>query len=149
MQRFDLKVTQKNGDEKTVVVYLDDTTAELLKQTGDQKLLDTYLYEEYKTSRRTRREAFWNQSLDEDAENGIDYEDKRFYGDYSFEDFEDESLQAAIAKLTPRQQEILRLVYMEGRTQKEIAVFFGIKKAAVCDAIRRIKASIKKNYKKN
>lgn len=61
--------------------------------------------------------------MDEDAENGIDYEDKRFYGDYSFEDFEDESLQAAIAKLTPRQQEILRLVYMEGRTQKEIAVF--------------------------
>ncbi len=60
MQRFDLKVTQKNGDEKTVVVYLDDTTAELLNQTGDQKLLDTYLYEEYKTSRRTRREAFWN-----------------------------------------------------------------------------------------
>lgn len=148
MQKFDLKVTRKNGDEITVAVYLDDTTAELLKQTGDQKLLDTYLYEEYKASRKTRREAFWNHSLDEDSENGIDYEDKRFYGEYSFDDFDDKALQAAFKLLTPRQQEILRLMYIEDRTQREIAKMFGVSESAISHAIDRIYASIQKNYKK-
>ena len=86
MQKFSLKVTRKNGNERTVTVYLDDTTAQLLKEAGDKKLLNTYLYEEYKASRRARQEEFWNQSLEEDMENGIDYEDKHTYGDFSFDD---------------------------------------------------------------
>lgn len=148
MQKFNLKVTRKNGDEVTVAVYLDDTTAELLKQTGDQKLLDTYLYEEYKASRKTRREAFWNHSLDEDLDSGIDYEDKQSYDEYSFDDFDDKALQAAYRLLTPRQQEILRLMYIEGRTQREIAKIFGVSESAISHAVDRIYASIQKNYKK-
>lgn len=148
MQKFNLKVTRKNGDEVTVAVYLDDTTAELLKQTGDQKLLDTYLYEEYKASRKARREAFWNHSLDEDLDSGIDYEDKQSYDEYSFDDFDDKALQAAYRLLTPRQQEILRLMYIEGRTQREIAKIFGVGESAISHAVDRIYASIQKNYKK-
>ncbi|MBD5131769.1 MAG: sigma-70 family RNA polymerase sigma factor [Clostridiales bacterium] len=146
MQKFNLKVSRKNGDEITVAVYLDEITAKLLQQTGDQKIIDTYLYEEYKTSRKARREVYWNRSLDEDLENGIDYEDRRFYGDYSFDDFEDEKLQAAIEQLTPRQQEILRLMYIEGKNQKDIAEIFGIDKRSISDAIKRIYASIRRNY---
>ena len=129
-------------------MYLDDTTARLLKKTGDKKLLETYLLEEYKASRRARQEEFWNQSLEEDMENGVDYEDKHSYEDYSFDDMEDKHLQAAFKLLTPRQQEILRLIYIEGRTQKEIAELFGIDKRSVSDAIKRIYASIQRNYKK-
>lgn len=148
MKKFDLKITQKNGEEITVAVYLDDTTAQLLKQTGDEKLLNAYLYEEYKTSRKTRREAFWNHSLDEDSENGIDYEDKRSCVEYSFDDFDDKALQAAFKLLTPRQQEILHLMYIENRTQREIAKMFGVSESAISHAIDRIYASIQKNYKK-
>ena len=149
MQKFNLKVTRKNGNERTVTVYLDDTTAQLLEQASDPKLLDTYLHEEYKDSRRARQEEFWSQSLEEDMENGIDYEDKRSYEDYSFDDMEDKQLQAAFKLLTPRQQEILRLIYIEGRTQKEIAELFGVDKSAISHAVERIYASIQKNYKKN
>ena len=148
MQKFKIKVLRKNGNERTVTVYLDDTTARLLKKTGDKKLLETYLLEEYKASRRARQEEFWNQSLEEDMENGVDYEDKHSYEDYSFDDMEDKHLQAAFKLLTPRQQEILRLIYIEGRTQKEIAELFGIDKRSVSDAIKRIYASIQRNYKK-
>lgn len=148
MQKFKIKVMRKNGNERTVTVYLDDTTARLLKKTGDKKLLETYLLEEYKASRRARQEEFWNQSLEEDMENGVDYEDKHSYEDYSFDDMEDKHLQAAFKLLTPRQQEILRLIYIEGRTQKEIAELFGIDKRSVSDAIKRIYASIQRNYKK-
>lgn len=148
MQKFNLKVTRKNGDEITVAVYLDDTTAELLKQVDDQKLLDAYLYEEYKASRKARREVFWNQSLDKDSENGIDYEDKRFYGDFSFEDFENEKLQAAIEQLTPRQQEMLRLVYIEGRTQKEVAKILHRAESSISDGLHTIYKRIKEILEK-
>ena len=150
MQKFSLKVTRKNGNERTVTVYLDDTTAQLLKEAGDKKLLNTYLYEEYKASRRARQEEFWNQSLEEDMENGIDYEDKHTYGDFSFDDMEDKQLQAAIKLLTPRQQEILRLMYIEGRTQKEIAKRFGVDKSAISHAVvAYLRFANKKIIKKN
>lgn len=148
MQKFNLKVTRKNGDVITVAVYLDDVTAKLLQQAGDQKIIDAYLYEEYKSSRKARREAYWNRSLDEDLENGIDYEDRRFYGHYSFDDFEDVKLQAAIELLTPRQREILRLVYIEGRTQKEVADCFGTSQQSIQRTIKRTLATIANKYKK-
>lgn len=138
MQKFNLKVSKKNGDEITVAVYLDEITAKLLQQSGDQKIIDAYLYEEYKASRKVRREVYWNRSLDEDLENGIDYEDRRFYGDYSFDDFEDEKLQAAIKQLTPRQREILRLVYIKGRTQKEVAKILHRAESSISDNLQTI-----------
>lgn len=148
MKKYILKVTRKNGNEKDVAVYLDDETAALLERVGDKDLLRTYLIEEYKSSRKSRREEFWNQSLDEDFENGIDYEDKHIYGDFSFDNCEDENLQAAIKQLTPRQQEILRLMYIEGNSNKDIAEIYGVTKSAITHALERIYIAIQKNYKK-
>lgn len=148
MKKFYLKVTRKNGKERTVPVYLDNITARLLIKSGDQELLKAYLYEEYKTSRRNRQEEFWNRSLDEDMENGVEYEDKHSDVDFSFDNFEDERLQEAIKQLTPRQQEILRHLYIEGRTQKEIAELYQIDKRSMSDAVKRIYVSLKRNYKK-
>lgn len=149
MQKFNLKVKRKNGNERTIAVYLDDTTADLLKRTGDAELLDTYLCEEYKDSRRSRQEAFWNRSLDEDLESGVDYEDKHIYGDYSFDDMDNERLQAAIGQLTPRQQEILRLVYIEGRKQKEIAKILHRAESSICENIQTIYKQLKEFLEKN
>lgn len=149
MKKYKLEVTRKNGNKRKVSVYLDDTTAALLEKAGDKKLLRTYLIEEYKASRKARREEYWNQSLDEDLENGIDYEDKRSYSDFSFNDMDDENLQVVIEQLTPRQQEILRFKYIDGKTQKEIAEHYGIQPQTVCDALRRIYAMIRKNNRKN
>ena len=148
MKKYNLEVTRKNGNKKTVAVYLDDETAALLDNAGDEKLLRTYLIEEYKSSRREQQEEFWNRSLDEDFENGIDYEDKHIDGDFSFDNCEDESLQAAIEQLTPRQQEILRLMYIEGNSNKDIAKIFGVTKSAITHALERIYIAIQKNYKK-
>lgn len=149
MKKFKLKVTRKNGNKKDVAVYLDDTTASLLESVGDEKLLRAYLLEEYKSSRRDRQEEFWNRSLEEDIENGIDYEDRHTYCDFSFDDCENKNLQAAIKQLTPRQQEILRLVYIEGRSKTEIAKKYGVGQSAISHALERIFASLQKNYQKN
>lgn len=58
-------------------------------------------------------------------------------------------LKEAISKIEPRQQEMLRLVFFDGKTQDEVADYFGIKKSSMSDAMQRIYASLKKNIKKS
>ena len=60
-----------------------------------------------------------------------------------------EELRKAIKLLTPRQQEMLRLVYWEGKTQDELCEIFGVKKQAISNAMVRIYASLKKILEKN
>ena len=53
-------------------------------------------------------------------------------------------LRSAIDCLTERQQYLIREIYFNGKTQKEIAVETGITKQSVSDAVRRALVSIKK-----
>jgi len=55
----------------------------------------------------------------------------------------------AIAKLTPRQQEIVKLYFYQGKTQVEIAEELGIKRTAVENALQRILVTLKKFLEKN
>ena len=58
-------------------------------------------------------------------------------------------LQSAIACLTERQQYLIREIYFNGKTQKEIAVEMGIAKQTVSDAVRRALTSLKKILQEN
>ncbi len=53
-------------------------------------------------------------------------------------------LYKAIKQLTPRQQEIVRLVYFESKTQEEVATKYGVDKSAVSHAMQRIYTTLKK-----
>lgn len=124
-------------------VYLEDKVADMLLQTGDKELLRQYLLEEYRTSRLERTETRRHQSLDDDMENGIDYEDKQGRQlPFSFSDIEDNSLFEAIQQLTPRQKEMLHLVYFEDKTQDEVASYYGVSKSAISHAMERIYTAI-------
>lgn len=57
---------------------------------------------------------------------------------------EKEALHKAIADLTPRQQDMVRMIYFEGKSQECIADIFGISEQAVSNAMARIYASLKK-----
>ena len=58
-------------------------------------------------------------------------------------------LQAAIVCLTERQQYLIREIYFNGKTQKEIAEEMGISKQSVSDAVHRALTSLKKILEKN
>lgn len=58
-------------------------------------------------------------------------------------------LQAAIGCLTERQQYLIREIYFNGKTQKEIAEKMGISKQSVSDAVHRALTSLKKFLEKN
>ena len=69
--------------------------------------------------------------------------------DWYISKIEAEELRKAIQQLTPRQQQMLYLVYWQGKTQRDLCEIFDIKEQAVCDAMRRIYASLKKILEKN
>lgn len=60
-----------------------------------------------------------------------------------------EKLHNAIRQLTPRQQEIVRLIFFEGKTKTEVAKLYGVDKSAISHSLNRIFAMLKKYLGKN
>ena len=60
-----------------------------------------------------------------------------------------ERLHKAISQLTPRQQEMIRMVYFEGKTQEDLAQYYGVGKQAISNAMQRIYATLKKFLEKD
>lgn len=60
-----------------------------------------------------------------------------------------EKLQKAIAKLTPRQQAMVRMIFFENKSQDKVAEKYGISKSAVSHAMERIYATLKKYLEEN
>lgn len=56
-------------------------------------------------------------------------------------------LREAIATLNDRQQEMVRMIYFEGKTQEEVAKRFAVGKQAISNAMQRIYAQLEKKLK--
>ena len=55
----------------------------------------------------------------------------------------------AISRLTPRQQELVELIYFEGKTEQEVGDYYGVTHQAIHNAKRKIEAALKKLLTKN
>lgn len=60
-----------------------------------------------------------------------------------------ERIHKAIAQLTPRQQEIVQMIYFEGKSQEEVRKHYGIAKSSMSEAMQRIFMSLKKFFEEN
>ena len=92
-------------------------------------------------------------SLDVFIEDGVEILDRDFDLERRYIEKEDwtscqEDLHKAILKLTPRQQEIVHLVYFEGKSREEVALLYGVDGSAIRHAMQRIYASLKKFLEK-
>lgn len=95
-----------------------------------------------------------NLSLDELKECGVEIVDKQLDLEKDMIEREErlekgQALHMAIQQLTPRQQEIVRLVYLEGKTQEEVALLYGVDGSAIRHAMKRVYARLKKFLEKN
>ena len=93
-------------------------------------------------------------SLDEFKDRGYEIENKDLdiEADYIEEESDrelKEKLHKAIKTLTPRQQEMVRLVYFDNLPQEDVARHLGVSKQAISNAMARIYATLKKNMEKN
>lgn len=59
-----------------------------------------------------------------------------------------ERMRFVLKQLNSRQQEMVQMVYFDGKSQDEVAEHFGISKQAVSNAMQRIYAALKKILEK-
>lgn len=59
------------------------------------------------------------------------------------------ALHNAIEQLTERQRKMVHMIFFEGKTQDELAAYYGVKKQAVSNAMQRIYATLKRKLEKN
>ena len=88
-----------------------------------------------------------NLSLDKMAEDGVDLADpqqdvENRYIEEETQKEEKKKLYEAISKLTLRQQEFVRLIFFEGKTQEEVRKEYGIAKSSMGEAMDRIYATL-------
>lgn len=88
-------------------------------------------------------------SLDRLLDSEVEIEDKNtdLETDYIERESAEEEyakLYFAIGKLTKRQQELITLIYFEGKTQKQVANILKIDSSSVRHAMKRIKLTLKK-----
>ena len=93
-------------------------------------------------------------SLDTFKEEGVEILDRDFDLEVMYIESEErtsnqERLHKAILQLTPRQQEMIRMIYFEGKTQEEVAWIFEIDGSSVRHAMQRIYARLKKILEEN
>ena len=99
-------------------------------------------------------DSWFEGTLDEFKEDGVEIVDRNIDLETAYIENEEwtsnqERLHKAISQLTPRQQEMVRMIYFEGKTQEEVRAYYGIAKSSMSEAMQRIFDSLKKFLEKN
>ena len=100
MKKLTTKIMD-NGKEKEIAVFLDDETARVLEECGDEELKHGYIVEEYKYQLIERRETRRHQSLEKSIESGHEFVDHKADVEQNLEKKEEiEQLYKALKFLT-------------------------------------------------
>lgn len=145
-----LDFINKKGEEKKVKFYMDKQTYEMLfDESITEEIRHQYLVDEYHEYERERYYKRRFVSFDVEMAESLDLiEDRTISSEDKYEiDLNNKVIHDAIKKLTPRQQEIVRLLYWEGKSQKELCERYGISKQAINNALVKIYNKLKKFLK--
>lgn len=135
----------RKGKEKTIAVLLDDETARLLEECGDEQLKHEYLVEEYKAQLVERSETRRHQSLEKSMEAGFDVVDE----DTDVEKealgmIDKEKLRRAFQFLEPQQKWLIYEIFYKGRKRVDLANELGVDESAIRCRLKKIFMRLKK-----
>lgn len=146
MKKLTTKIMD-NGKEKEIAVFLDDETARVLEECGDEELKHGYIVEEYKDKLIERRETRRHQSLEKSIEGGHEFVDHKADVEQNLEKKEEiEQLYKALKFLTKKQMYVLRLHVLEQKTFQEISEIMGINLYTVYEHYVTAKKKLKKFF---
>lgn len=146
-----LDFINKRGEEKHVKFWMDKQTYEMLfDESIGEEIRHQYLVDEYHEYERERYHKRKFVSFDSEMAEALDLiEDTTISSEDRYEmDLNNKIIPEAIKKLTPRQQEMVRLLYWEGKSQKDLSEMYGVSKQAINNALDRIHNTLKKFLKK-
>ena len=144
MKKLKTKIMH-NGAEKEIAVLLDDETARILEECGDEKLKHRYIVEEYKAQLIERRETRRHQSLERSMASGFDIIDESTdIEEATLRKIDAEKLRQALQMLEPQQKWLLEQIFVKGKSKVEIARELGVWKTAISNRLQKIYRRIKK-----
>ncbi len=148
-----LDFINKKGELKHVKFWMDKQTYEMLfDESINEEIRHQYLVDEYHEYERERYHNRKFVSFDSEMAEALDLiEDSTSISseDKYDIDLNNNLIKEALKKLTPRQQEMVRLLYWEGKSQKDLCEIYGVSKQAISNALDRIHNTLKKILKKN
>lgn len=144
MKKLKTKIMH-NGEEKEIAVLLDDETARILEECGDEKLKHRYIVEEYKAQLIERRETRRHQSLERSMASGFDIIDESTdIEEATLRKIDAEKLRQALQMLEPQQKWLLEQIFVKGKSKVEIARELGVWKTAISNRLQKIYRRIEK-----
>lgn len=146
-----LDFINKKGEEKHVKFWMDKQTYEMLfDESISEEIRHQYLVDEYHEYERERYHNRKFVSFDSEMAEALDLiEDTSMSSEDRYEiNLNNKIIKNAIKKLTPRQQEMVRLLYWEGKSQKDLCEIYGVKKQTISDAVKRIHDTLRKYLNK-
>lgn len=148
MKKFEIEVTTKQGNVKTVKINVDDTTVELLSHCSEEEQR-FYLEMEYRMRLNDKKQRRWNISLDKITENGHEFVSLAPTPIEQYIQNEGlEYIEKQMKRLTDKQYRVFVLHAVEGKSLTEIAKIMGIKVPTVhrmyWTAVKNLKEFLKK-----
>lgn len=144
MKKLRTKIVH-NGVEKEIAVLLDDETARLLEEYGNETLRHKYIVEEYKAQLIERRETRRHQSLEKSMAAGFDIIDESTdIEEATLKKIDAEKLRQALQILEPQQKWLLEQIFVKGKSKVQIANDLGVGKTAISNRLQKIYRKIKK-----
>lgn len=148
-----LDFINNKGELKHVKFWMDKQTYEMLfDESINEEIRHQYLVDEYHEYERERYHNRKFVSFDSEMAESLDLiEDSTSISSEDRYEIElhNKIIQDTLKKLTPRQQEMVRLLYWEGKSQKDLCEIYGVSKQAISNALDRIHNTLKKFIKKN
>ncbi|NLE04503.1 MAG: sigma-70 family RNA polymerase sigma factor [Crenarchaeota archaeon] len=147
-----LDFINKKGKQKQVRFYMDKQTYEMLfDESISKEIRHQYLVNEYHEYERERYHRRKFVSFDAEMADmmRIREESTESSEEKYIKELEKLEMKEAIRKLITRQQDFVRLVYYEGRSQEEVASIYGITKSAVSHAMKKIYVNLRKILNNN
>ena len=119
MKKLKTKIMH-NGEEKEIAVLLDDETARILEECGDEKLKHRYIVEEYKAQLIERRETRRHQSLERSMASGFDIIDESTdIEEATLRKIDAEKLRQALQMLEPQQKWLLEQIFVRQEQSRD------------------------------
>lgn len=144
MKELHTYITLTNGEVKTIKVNLEDELADwLITQT--EEVYKDFLIFEYRSKCIERKETRRIQSLDTSLGNGFDIADED--ADVNMFLIQKETYKQilkAIKQLNPKQQWVVKQVFLLGRKQVDVAKELDISESAMAQQIAIIRRDLKK-----
>ena len=149
MKKLTTEIKNKDGNVRTISVYVDDKTAAALK-CCDEEIRRLYILEEYKEFNRTRSETRRHDSLDELFEKlgNLPCSDEESLEDWAFRREEYRKLHKAMESLTDKQYTVLWLAAVDKlsfhKIGEKMGIYWGTARRHYNNATKKLKKFFEK-----